>query len=341
MQQYIYESMWSQELEDAIDASPSKPIVLEMFHKYGFKVYSWQKKLTMYNADKGGYDTVQDKDTFLLTLDGTPICGVSAKHYDGKLEYSVYSNLITKERASNDIDRRTLRSVKLSSLMKTLDKRKVFEEDVDMITNGLKGLIYTASRNLEVEHQSKRMPLGAEATNKIHKILEAVVANKTSELAIDLKEYSKQILDTFNKVDNNNKTRLTQLNHTFNDCFVIYCDTSDGYVVARANAVVKDSRNNSSNIEDGDVSLEFTSPAMRVKELESHPDYKVFGGVLTMFKVLMDEKIADERYGYRYKNRAQGLIPETDEYFKELDVAVYYRGAASSYEGAYLCIPVN
>ena len=38
MKNYIYDRMWSQELEDAIEQDKVKPLIMELYYKYGMKV---------------------------------------------------------------------------------------------------------------------------------------------------------------------------------------------------------------------------------------------------------------------------------------------------------------
>ena len=120
MKRYIYQGTWSQELEDAVETSISKPIVEEMFYKFGLTVYAKSNR---------------KDDSFLMTMEGLPYCEVYAekvlniKTGEECISYAYYSDHYAKERGQDSEDKRTLRSVKLSKLISTIEKNKALMPD--------------------------------------------------------------------------------------------------------------------------------------------------------------------------------------------------------------------
>ena len=78
------------------------------------------------------------------------------------------------------------------------------------------------------------------------------------------------------------------------------------------------------------------SGSVRVRNLEDHEDFEDFGGVLTMFKVYLEQLKDKENFKV-----AKGLIPIVDGYIEEFDISTYYRSGYSQFEGTFLCLPAS
>jgi len=129
MKNYIYEPMWSQELEDIVENDKAKPLIMEMFYKHGFRVYDATKTNRMLGeVDEEGnvHNAVRASYKFMLTLDGLPYCQVYVDDttYNSATSYCYYSPFYKKERGHDETDRHTIRSAKISGLMRILDKYK-------------------------------------------------------------------------------------------------------------------------------------------------------------------------------------------------------------------------
>jgi hypothetical protein len=338
MQAYIYESMWTQDLEDAVEASIAKPLVLEMFYKYGLKVISWQKSYK-YNYSEGVHEYLDNKDCFILSLDGMPACSVMAEEItdkDNKLktEYSVYSKTIQKDRGRDDADRHTLRSVKLSQLIKTLEKRKIIDNLGIPLIGMVRSLLHTTSRNMEIKADIKGITSSGSEVEAIHALLKVFYGEMQKDnLSSDNVTNGKLLLDSLNKLDENNKTHIAELSRIYSDFYLLYTDASDGYVVTKIKVTLG---NDARDIISRDSDIEELTTTQRVLRLEDHPDFADFGGTMTMFKVWLEDSANNRGYSL-----VKDMFPERDTYWKEFNITSYYRDINSQHDGVYLCIPMN
>lgn len=336
MQAYIYENMWTQELEDAVENSLAKPIVLEMFYKYGLKVIAWQTQ-SKYSYDESAYIVSANKDCYILSFNGMPACSVMAEDIglengqESKIEYSIFSKHIVKDRGRDNADRHTLRSVKLSQLIKSIEKRKIMDDMDTSIIPSVKSLLHTSYGHISTQRDRKRVVDTDNDTEDIHSLLKAFFGMvEKDSLSPNTISNGKVILDKLNKTDENNKTHLMELTRMYKDAYIIYADATDGYVVSRVKVnLTEDVRDYLRKDED----IEELIPTQRVLKLEDHPEFSNFGGVLTMFKVWAEDHI--------HYTMVKDIIPERDTYWKEFDVTSYYKDTKSQHEGAYLCIPMN
>lgn len=341
MQSYIYESMWTQDLEDAVESSITKPLVLEMFYKYGLKVISWQKSFK-YDYEDHTHKFVHDKDCFILSLNGMPACSVMAeaitdKDNKPKTEYSIYAKTITKDRGRDDADRHTLRSVKLSQLIKTLEKRKVVDEFDKPASSMVRSLLHTTSRNMETKADLKGITSSGDEAEAIHALLKVFYGEMQKDnLSSDNVTKGKLLLDNLNKTDQTNKTHLTELSRIYSDFYLLYTDASDGYVVTRMKTKVSGVGTYGRDFIPNDADIEEVTATQRVLRLEDHPNFADFGGTMTMFKVWLEDTANS-----RGNSLVKEMFPERDEYWKEFNITSYYRDINSQHEGVYLCVPMN
>ena len=334
---YIYESMWTQELEDAVEASIAKPVVLEMFYKYGLKVISWQK-FYIYDYDERVHKESSNKQCFILSFNGMPTCSVMAEDMgNNKIEYSIFSKFIQKDRGRDDADRHTLRSVKLSQLIKTLEKRKIIDKFDTSICGTVRSLLHTTSRNMETKADLKGITSTGDEAEAIHALLKVFYGEiQKDNLSSDNVTKGKLLLDNLNRLDENNKTHLTDISRIYSDFYLLYTDFSDGYVVTRVKANVSGVGTYGRDFIPKDEGIEEVTATHRVLRLEDHPDFANFGGVLTMFKVWLEDNANNK--GYRI---VKEMFLERDEYWKEFNITSYYKDVNSQHDGVYLCIPMN
>jgi len=330
--------MWTQDLEDAVEASITKPLVLEMFYKYGLKVISWKKGMK-YDYENHTYKHVDDKECFILSLNGMPACSVMAeaiidKDNNPKTEYSIYAKTISKDRGRDEADRHTLRSVKLSQLIKTLEKRKVVDEFDKPVSLTVRSLLHTTSRNMEVKADIKGITSSGSEAEAIHALLKVFYGEMQKDnLSSDNVTNGKLLLDNLNKLDENNKTHIAELSRIYSDFYLLYTDLSDGYVVTRIRVTLG---NDTRDIISRDSDIEEVTATQRVLKLEDHPDFANFGGTMTMFKVWLEDQTNNKGWSI-----VKDMFPERDVYWKEFNITSYYRDINSQHDGVYLCVPMN
>ena len=330
MKPYIYENMWTQELEDAIEASPTKPLIAEMFYKYGLKVYAQNT-----NDDLGR------RDMFIMTLDGYPYCGVYVDEVmvhnkttlstTYKLQYNYYSNYYRKERGRDNDDRKLLRSTRLSNLMKSLEKNKAVASSIDEINGNRQHeqFIYYTRHGLD----TKRTQKNPNTLNiiRLHSLLDSAVNQKSIDE--ETLEYCKSILDLWNKADENSKLFLHEMASMFeNDYYILYEDISDGILVGKAKMTMNDTKDNA-------VAIEIVEPFQRVKQIEDYENYSELASYITMYKVFTEE---NDIFKYKTKVKTEGgLLSYVDTYIKELNIAINYTSTNSHFDGVWMFIPLT
>ena len=334
MKNYIYPNLWTHELEDAIEQSPTKPLVEEMFYKYGVMVMEIEQIKNQYDWDTSTYRDIVLQDNFIVTLNGFPMACLFTKTNDGKTTYGIYSPRIKKERGSDERDRHSFTSVKLSQLMKTIEKKKVMDEIEYPIGRSIDSLIFRTKNDITPSCGSKHLGYSERIKmNAIHAMLKGYINGEPIQnLSQDLVKVSKELVDLFDKVDNNNEKHYEKLLELFSSFYLLYTDACEGIVVGKYNVEFK-------RDEFGEISvavIDEASGSVRVRNLEDHEDFGDFGGVLTMFKVYLDQ-IKDKQ---NYKV-VKDILPITDNFFEEFDISTYYRGNCTQFEGTFLCLPAT
>jgi hypothetical protein len=263
----MYKGTWSQELEDAIENSISKPIVEEMFYKFGLTAYA--------KSDR--------KDTsFLMTMEGLPYCEVYAEEVlnvktgDPCISYAYYSDYYVKERGRDSEDKRTLRSTKLSKLIATIEKNEALMPDHTGLLNNYVFKHAADEIKNKISPSNNKKYSGDLQITLTHKLLEHAV-NRVPLGGEELKQY-KVILDKWTKVDDdeklaNEKTR-TLLG---NEMYVIAETSTEGYTIGSVKATIpKDNHN---------YEYEVIKPFHRVMSLDDYEYIDEIRAVLTMYKI--------------------------------------------------------
>lgn len=334
MKNYIYANLWTQELEDAIERSPTKPLVEEMFYKYGVKVMAMEEYKNQYNWDTNKYEDIKLENNFIVTLDGFPMASLYTQLREGKTIYGIFSPRIRKERGSDNRDRCSYSSVKLSQLIKTIEKKKVMEDIEYPVNHVIAQLINRTKDALEPRRGSKYIGYREEEKMQaIHKILKSYLNNQPIQsISQDLIKVSKELVDLFDRVDENNEKHSQKVLELFSSFYLLYTDASEGIVVGKYTAEFKKDESGDMQI----VSMDEIVGSERVINLEDHEDFADFGGVLTMFKVHI-EQIKDKQNIKLAKN----LLPIIDGHFEDFDISTYYRNGYNQFEGTFLCLPTS
>lgn len=334
MKNYIYANLWTQELEDAIERSPTKPLIEEMFYKYGFKVMAMEELKNQYNWQDNKYEDLVLADNFIITTDGYPLASLFTRIDGGKTTYGIYSPRIAKERGSDERDRRSFTSVKLSQLMKTLEKRRIVDDiERQLNTYIIPRIVERISDKIDEGNRTKHIGYSErDKMESVHAVMKAYINNQPIEsLPKSILEVSKELVDLFDKVDENTKAYFDRVRELFSNFYLLYSDTNDGIIVSKHSAEFKTEREGLriSNVDE-------TVGAVRLMDIEDHEDFGDFGAVLTMFKVYLQEQ--QGKTDYRIHN---DMFPIIDYHFKDFDISTYYRNTVNQFEGVYLCIPAS
>lgn len=314
MKSYMYEPMWTQQMEDVIERgylSQTKSLIEEMFYKYGLKVY----------------DLDERSERAYMTLDGLPYCDVGAEYNsEGGITYFYHSVFYAKERGRSSEDRQTFYSNKLSSLMKVLEKKKaVAASTEEALCFNLSGsIINQLERNIKNTNKSA----WEMDTNHMHELLKAYFGeiDRTS-VSQESIVHCKSVLDQYNKADDNKRQRQERIDSFVgNGMYVIGRDAGDGYIVGKI-SVGKDSNRTTTVVEDA---------FHRVRSLEESPLISNLSGAIPMIKVYFEQRSGE--FSFR-GDEGSFKLPVTDRYFEDIDVCTTYKTSVSRYTQIWMAIP--
>ena len=322
MKRYMYEGTWTQELEDMVENSKSKPIVEEMFYKYGLTVYA---KSTRSN---GGIDS------FIMTMDGLPYCEVytedvlNIKTGEPCVSYAYYSDYYQKDRGSDSEDKRTLRSTKLSKLIATIDKKQALMPDYTSLVsrylmNEMAGLIKG-----KINPSGAKKYIGDLKLPLVEKLLSYAVS-KTPLGGEELKE-AKVILDKWTKVDDDERHTKQKIQSILgNEIYMIAETSTDGYAIG------------SIKITDTDTwrEHELIKPFQRVTSLDDYEYIDEIRPVLTMYKIYKESL---DSQGTTMSHNNYDLSYPRQEYYEDVGVITAYDnypGGSPQYRPVWTIIP--
>jgi len=326
MKAYIYESVWTQELEDAIESSPTKPLIMEMFHKFGLKAYA------RFVSDEYGGNKLDN--AFMMTLDGFPYCRVDVSEVskldaDGNEvfipQYSYRSAFYTKARSSSNGDNKTLSSIKLSSLMKTLEKNNAVPTSMEELTDktAINGII-AQIRNKQAVRETRKNPYDVNP-DYIQEALASILAGDNTAMSHDTLNHCKFILDKWQRVDQDNKTYQENMNSILgNEMHILYTDKADGIVVGKVKLELNADK-------DRVRSVDVVEPFRRYLDIHDYENFADIGGLLTMFKVHLE--------GLDRSRIIKDYFYCKDDYLPDLNIASYYTDGQSYDGGIWLCLP--
>jgi len=295
MNDNLFHSVADDSLKEKVVQSKSLPLLRELNHTYGLKVFAQS------NAHRYGNDP---NDNFALcdAEQGFPIARVFT-YDEGYCYYSPYQQ---KQRGVDDFDRHTFRSQKLSMLMSSLRK-----------ANGGQGVITKASQldkfvKAETAYAVNPIYSSFKTQNKssmngedAHKLLLAIKNGKSLDSFEqgDRDNYL-ELLDKYSEADILDENRKQGMFDMMNDCYIVGADKFGQYIVADYTCEADDS----------DWCLQQKTPFKRVKDLKEYPTIL---STLTMLKVHLDSKfrpLVDNC-----------LVPQGDNYVAELSVSYGYR----------------
>ena len=316
MKRYIYDTCWTQELEDEIEVVPNtKALIEEMYYRFGLKVYA--QPISSANSN-----------SYLMTLDGLPYCEVftelvwnSKKELD-EVNYCYYSKYFCKARGKDEVDRRTLRSTKLSKLMTTLEKTNAIMPDHTYLLT--KDLLSDSMNNIKRKGvKTSKSIYDLDDVNKLQLLLEHAVNKKPLD-SESLNKY-KVILDKWIKTDDDTKLAIKNMTTMFGNEFYIIAETQEaGYAIASAKVTEFVSK---------EFKYELIKPFQRVLNLDDYEYIDNIRAVLTMYKLFIE--------GQEPSIRMTHLSPMTREYYEDLNIITTYSNypAGSSYTPLWTFIP--
>ena len=273
MNKQFYEATYTQELENKLNVSKVKPLVEELFYKYGLKVMfcTDYKTLKKSKYTYSGDDEHKNIDVFIMTLDGTGSCAVYMK---GE-QYAITFPDDVKDRGSWGLDRQTLVSNKMSLLLKNVEKRKAMTHEPISRTyvSNLIDMVY--------EGNSRNSTYKSNHFNgeNIHKMLSLIFDNKKlTDLPQDFQNQLAKTWADYQLADEMARTKNNKVLEFFDkEIYAIGSDANDGYVIGKLKVSnVKNSREFDWEVSDG---------FRRVMSLSDYADSDRILARLTMLKM--------------------------------------------------------
>ena len=290
------------DLAQKLETSNLLGLVRELNHKYGLVVYEESRFNNQVN------------DNFLLTDgQGLPIGRV----FMIDNSYCYNAPYVSKERGSDDFDRHTFRSKKLSTLMTTLKRMNIVTSS-DEVLNNIDGQIHSlVSRVIgHFPYKNKDRLDGDDA----HILLSAMKDGKClDDFTQSSKDKYLEILDKYKEADILSVKRKQGVEEMFDDTYLIFGDALGHYIIAAAGYEYEPKNQN--------AMIKIKSPFKRVKDLTGYPRALT---ALTMNKV----HLGDE---FRPFNK-DSLVPYGDKYIPELELVYGYRSRNSIFDMGFVCL---
>jgi len=306
----LFHAVADDSLKEKVGQSKVLPLIRELNHVYGLKVY----------AESGDFrygSGEPDVGNFMLCdeVQGFPVGRVFV--YEDNFCY--HTPYRSKQRGTDDFDRQTFRSKKLSSLMSSLKKADIptkgeamiqqIEDKINQAMRPIWGWFSVGRKqNLDGDHA--------------HEILLALQNGKTlSDLPQSSRDLYLKTIDDYTKVDIQLENRKQGIHEMTDDCYIVGADRKGHYIIADGGCETMQSNGNEF------YKFSYKSPFKRVSSLKEYPDVL---SCLTMTKVHLDSK-------YRPWSD-KSLAPHGDDYIPELGISYGYASQQTDFDMEWLCI---
>ena len=305
----LFHAVADDSLKEKVAQSKLLPLIRELNHIYGLKVY----------AESGDfhYGSVEpETGNFMLCdeVQGFPVGRVFI--YEDTFCY--HTPYRSKQRGSDDFDRHTFRSKKLSSLIASLKKADIptkGEQMIEQINDTIQQPMRAVWTSFDVDRKTN---LNGDYA---HEILLALQSGKTlDDLPQSSRDFYLNAIDGYTKVDIQLETRKQGVHEMIDNCYVIGADRKGHYLIADAGCEVMQSNGGEY------YRFDFKSPFKRVSSLREYPDIL---SCLTMTKVHLDSK---------YRPWHKSLAPHGDGYIPELGISYGYHQNDTDFDMEGLCI---
>jgi hypothetical protein len=307
MNDRLFHAVCDDSLRDEVLSNGVMPLVKELNHAYGLKVYRKSQ-----NNGYVGYVMCNDE--------GFAIAKVFF-HDDAYCYHAPYQQ---KARGSDNFDRQTFRSKKLSTLMSTLKKANVVTT-TDRVLEHYKRQFYALVDKVSNAFEDKSkdsMP-----ASHAHRILQAMVDGK------DINSFSQadrdlylQILDNYKNIDTMKVVKKEGIESMFSDCYLVLADTNGQYIVSESSYVY----DTVSAYHGSRLQIKPTTPFKRVSNLTDYPSVL---STLTMLKVHLGEEFRP--YSGATSNC---LVPLGDKYISDLETVYCYENRYGDFDMGFLCL---
>jgi hypothetical protein len=309
MSNHLFHAVVDDALKEEVMKSKVLPLIRELNHIYGLKVYSTSKDFR--------YGIDENDGNFMLCdeVEGLPM----ARVFSYENNYCYHTPYQQKQRGADDFDRHTFRSQKLSSLIATIRKAKLITQAYQVkeyLQRHIDQPLTIMFGHYNVDHKKN---IGGDDA---HRLILAIQSGKTlNDLPQESRDLYLKALDDYSKVDLQLETRKQGMIEMLKDCYIVGADKGGQYIIADATYELLTSRG-------VDVFKNvLKSPFKRVKSLEEYPHIL---STLTMLKVHLEND-------YRPWS-PKSLAPQGDRFIPDLGISYGYQSNGSDFNMAWLCI---
>jgi hypothetical protein len=238
-----------------------------------------------------------------------------------QLEYCFRTPFYAKSRGSDQADRETIRSTKLSSLMAVLkrqdavrDKKSIMDNKVKLVRNGVHAL------RKAVGNSDKQ---NAFTTDEIHAMLATLLGESTDGISVPLDlNKCKNTLDIYKEADRIRDIKREESKRFFkNPFYLIGIDDYHHLLIGKFKM----------NVLHSDTSKMEYEVIEDFKRVKTPDDYPELVPLMTMMKVSYENKDV--------RRLGKLNFPIQDKYDEGLDAAFFYSTNPTNYEHAWMATP--
>jgi hypothetical protein len=317
MSRYYLDGFGSEDELNELLASDVLPLVRELQFKYNLKV--------MGKVMNVGYPQT-DKDSYMMCYpNGLAVCKVWTTKVGGanndQLEFCFRTPHYAKSRGSDQNDRETIRSTKLSSLMAVLKRQEVVRDKKIIMDSKVKQVKLGVSTLRRAMGTSDKQ--NAFTADEIHVMLATLLGESTDGIipVLDLNK-CKNTLDIYKEADRIRDIKREESKRFFkNPFYLIGIDDYKHLLIGKFKMTTLHS--DTSKIE-----YEIIEDFKRVRTIEEYPELVP---LMTMMKVSYETK----------ECRRLGVLnfPIMDGYDEGLDATFFYGSQPTNYEQAWMATP--
>jgi hypothetical protein len=283
------------------------PLVKELNHVYGLKVYG--------ESTNNGY-----AGFMMCNEEGFAIAKVFF-HDDAFCYHAPYQQ---KSRGSDNFDRQTFRSKKLSTLMSTLKKANIVTTTDRVLTHYKRqfdNLVNKVSNSFE---DKSKEGISAPFAQKL---LQAMVEGKDiNSFQQSDRDFYLDVLDKYKNIDKMKVVKKEGIESMFKDCHLVLADGGGQYLVSESTYEYA----TNTNYHGTRLQIKPTTPFKRVKNLTDYPSVI---STMTMLKVHLGDDFRSYAGGTN-----SSMFPLGDKHIPDLEVVYGYESRHGDFDMGYLCL---
>lgn len=308
---FIYEGYATDELYNELKADSAFPLVRELEFKYGLKVL---RRVSTQNKDHRMIDA-----WLLVNKVGIAIGYAYTENNEGKIDYCFRTPYYKKERGQSSVDRSTLHSNKISSLMATITRHDVIKSINEVVTSKLRVIPPLMSQHRDsLGKSNKYVEMSA---NEVHALLLMALGKSPNSEWVKIDQNKCiETLDKWEEADRVARTKIEQGKRFFaNPFFLVGVDDKNDFLVGKFRVVTYSEDN---------VVTETIEPFKRYKSYDEVPDLIP---VMTMVKLAFESKDT--------MRKLKCGMPIWDGYDENLDAVFYYGSTPTDFDQVFMATP--